>query len=88
MSAFVGTGQLLRLALRRDRTLLPVWIALFAGMGAISASATLGLYPTEQSRVIAATAANATPSLVAMYGPIYDPTSLGALSMLKMTVLG
>ncbi|MGV1037409.1 MAG: ABC transporter permease [Candidatus Nanopelagicales bacterium] len=88
MSEFIGTGPLLRLALRRDRILLPIWLALFAGMGAISASATVGLYPTEQSRVIAATAANATPSLVALYGPIYDATSLGALSMLKMTVMG
>lgn len=33
-------------------------------------------------------AANSTAALVALYGRIFDPTSLGALSMLKLSVLG
>ncbi|MEI8081331.1 MAG: hypothetical protein WCI74_05740 [Actinomycetes bacterium] len=88
MSTLTGTRALLRLALRRDRILLPVWILIFAGTAASSASATVGLYPTLESRIVAAQAANAMPALVAFYGPIDDPTSLGALSMLKMTVMG
>ena len=88
MRALTGTGQLLRLAIRRDRILLPVWIVVFAGTAAVSAAATVGLYPTVESRVATAEAANGTASLVAIYGRIYDPTSLGALSMLKMSVLG
>ncbi|MEI6622601.1 MAG: ABC transporter permease, partial [Actinomycetes bacterium] len=88
MSTLTGTGALLRLALRRDRILLPVWILVFAGTAASSASATVGLYPTVESRIVAARAANAMPALVAFYGPIDDPTSLGALSMLKLTVMG
>ena len=31
---------------------------------------------------------NSTPALVAMYGPIYDPTSLGAVSVFKIIGLG
>ena len=40
MSALTGTGQLVRLAVRRDRILLPAWIATFVVMVTFSASAT------------------------------------------------
>lgn len=82
-----GTGGLVRLALRRDRQLIPVWVGLFAVMAAFSASATAGLYPSEASRVQAATTINSTAAIVALYGPIYDPTSLGALSISKLTAV-
>ncbi|MFP5347949.1 MAG: ABC transporter permease [Actinomycetes bacterium] len=88
MSAFTGTTALVRLALRRDRVLLPVWLAVFVAMAASSAAATIGLYPTLPARLAAAEAANATPALVALYGPVYDPTSLGGIAMLKMTAFG
>lgn len=87
-TGLVGTGSLVRLALRRDRVLLPVWIAVFVVMAAVSASATVGLYPTVASRARAAMSVNNTPSLVALYGPVYDPTSLGAVAMIKMTGFG
>lgn len=95
MSSFTGTSVLLRLALRRDRILLPVWIVIFAGTAAASPSATVDFYPSVESRIVAAQAANNLASLVAFYGRlvafygrIEDPTSLGALSMLKMSVMG
>src|SRR5665811_741837 len=82
-----GTAALMRLALRRDRLLVPAWIGFFAAMVWFSASATVGLYPTEAVRIEAANTINSTASVVALYGPIYDPTSLGALSMTKMTAV-
>src|SRR5665811_696623 len=82
-----GTAALIRLALRRDRVLMPAWIVFFAATVWFSASATVGLYPSQASRIEAANTINATASMVALYGPIYDPTSLGALSMLKMTAI-
>jgi ABC-2 type transport system permease protein len=82
-----GTAALVRLALRRDRVLLPSWILFFAATVWFSASATVGLYPSQASRIQAANTINSTASMVALYGPIYDPTSLGALSMLKMTAI-
>ncbi len=85
---FEGTGALLRLGLRRDRLLLPAWISVLVLMVAGSARATVDLYPTVASRVQAANAINGTPSLVALYGRIYDRTSLGAVSLLKLSVLG
>ncbi len=88
MSALTGTWELVRLAVRRDRVMLPVWLAVFVLTAASSASATVGLYPSVSSRVEAAAGINDIPSLVALYGRIYDPTSLGALSMIKLSAMG
>lgn len=88
MSSFSGSWQLARLALRRDRVLLPVCIAAFVVMVTFSTSATVALYPTVESRVEAAAAINNMASLVALYGRVYDETSLGAVAMIKMTGLG
>ncbi|MCB5272779.1 hypothetical protein BJG92_00282 [Arthrobacter sp. SO5] len=82
---FAGTGTLVRLGLRRDRWLLPAWIAGFALVTYSTAEASAGLYPDVGSRVEAATALNATASMVALFGRIYDPASLGALSLIKYT---
>jgi len=86
--AFAGTGTLLRLAIRRDRWLLPAWVLALAAMAGFSASATANLYPDISSRVDAAEVINATPSLVALYGRVYDPTSIGSLALIKLTALG
>ena len=88
MSRFTGTWTLTRFALRRDRILLPVWILVFSLMTISSASATMALYPDVATRVMAASAVNDVPVAVAMYGRIWDPTSLGALSLLKMSAMG
>jgi polyether ionophore transport system permease protein len=88
MNAYAGTRALVRLALRRDRIMLPVWLAAFVLTAASSASATVGLYPTEPERVEAAAAINNAQAIVALYGRVYDPTSLGALAMIKLGGLG
>lgn len=87
MSGFAGTGAMLRLALRRDRVLLPVWVAVFVLSAWSSAAATIDLYPDEASRRAAVAAVNDLPSLLAFYGRVWEPT-LGALSMVKMTAMG
>jgi ABC-2 type transport system permease protein len=87
-SVLAGTGQMLRLALRRDRIMLPAWVLGIAGMATLSAQATVGLYPELPQRVQAAEAINGSAALIALYGRIYDPTSLGELSLFKMTAFG
>lgn len=82
-----GTVLLLRFALRRDRVLAPAWVLVLASMAVVSAAATGPLYASTAERVAAAEAINASPALVALYGPILDTGSLGELSMTKMTVL-
>lgn len=88
MSALTGGWQLTRFALRRDRVLTPAWIAAFVAVTVASASATMALYPDAQSRMLAAATINDVPVALAMYGRIWDPTSLGALSMFKLTGFG
>lgn len=78
-----GTRALLALALRRDRVLLPAWIIVFVVVAASSAASVVALYPTGASVAATALAVNGTPSLLALYGPIYDPTSVGALAIWK-----
>ena len=48
---FAGTGALVRLALRRDRIVLPMWIIVFAGIAVGSAQASIAVCPVVQSRV-------------------------------------
>lgn len=83
-----GTWGLLRFSLRRDRVLLPIWIAIVVVMAAFSAAAGSGLFPTMDDRRIAASAINDSPAFVAMLGRVYDPTSLGSLSLIKLTTFG
>jgi ABC-2 type transport system permease protein len=82
-----ASGQLIRLAVRRDRVLVPVWFAVLLLVCFASAASVPGLYPSEADRVKAAEAINASPGIVALYGPILDVRSLGELAMTKMTVL-
>ena len=88
MSSLVGTLALVRLALRRDRIILPVFAVVLVALVAASASATAALYPTSVSRAEAATAVNSSTAIMAMYGPIHDVTSLGALSTFKVGMMG
>ena len=88
MNDFAGTATLLRLALRRDRVILPVWILVFVSMAAGSAKASIDLYPDVASRLSAANTTNSSPALVSLYGRIFDPTSFGELSLFKLTSFG
>ena len=87
MNELNGTRALLATNLRRDKLLLPVCAATFAGVAGSSAAATIGLYPDAASRTPAAELLNATPALVAMFGRVYEP-SLGAIGLIKLTGLG
>lgn len=82
-----GTGLLLRFGLRRDRVLLPAWLLVLTATVVASAAATGPLYATTGERIAAAEALNASPAIVALYGPVLDTASLGELAMTKMTVL-
>ena len=88
MNDFVGTGTLVRLALRRDRVLLPIWIVVFAMTAAGSAKASMDLYTDPKALVDAAQTSNASPALVSLYGRIFDESSLGEVSLFKLTAFG
>ncbi len=78
---------LARTALRRDRLLASVWV-----LAARRRRLRLGgrhrvAVPDDADRVEAAEAINASPAIVALYGPILDVRSVGELAMTKLTVL-
>ncbi|MFF3084650.1 ABC transporter permease [Streptomyces nojiriensis] len=74
-----GTGALLRLALRRDRVMMPVW-TLVAALMVVSMPGSLGsVYATAAERARAAASMNANSSMRALYGPVFGD-SLGALT--------
>lgn len=83
-----GWGALLRLAVRRDRVLVPVWVAALVLSCVSSVRATVALYPDVASRIQAARGVNDNPALVAFYGPIPDVRSLGGVATFKLLLLG
>ncbi|WP_406266320.1 ABC transporter permease [Actinacidiphila glaucinigra] len=87
MNALTGTGTLTRLALRRDRVMIPAWVVPIALLVASTASAFGGLYdtPAERAGVAASTAGNG--SLRALYGPVFD-TGIGGLTAWRMMAFG
>ncbi|MEQ6899821.1 hypothetical protein [Nocardioides sp. YIM 152588] len=87
MSAVDGTTLLLRQNVRRDRVIVPGWLAVLSLMAYASASAVGSLFSTAQERLMLATSINGQPGLLALYGPILDPGSTGELAMSKLTVL-
>lgn len=78
-----GLGELIRLALRRDRIVLPAWIAALVVVAASAAAATTALYPTAEALAGAGSAIDTTPALLALYGPLHDTTSVAELAMWK-----
>ncbi|MER7888691.1 anibiotic ABC transporter [Micromonospora sp. NPDC094482] len=81
-SAYTGTTRLARLALRRDRVQLPVWILSTAALGAFASSAIDTQYPTEADRLAVLRVAVDTPGLL-MFRAAPTGTSDG-----QMTVFG
>jgi ABC-2 type transport system permease protein len=76
---------LLRLALRRDRVMLPVWILVVAGMVLSMPGALEQTYGTAAERADAMRSMNANSSMRALYSPVFGD-SVGALSAWRIGV--
>ncbi|MFC9898332.1 ABC transporter permease [Nocardia sp. NPDC127579] len=81
-SDFTGTGRLLRLFLRRDRIVLPLWVLLIGAMPAIQVASVKGLYTTQAELDRFALSLEGSPALAAMYGPVFN-SSLGSIGTWK-----
>ncbi|MDV6260295.1 ABC transporter permease [Rhodococcoides yunnanense] len=73
-----GTGALLRLYLRRDRLVLPLWVVLLGALPLLYAVSFEGLYPTAADRQAFYLGTVAVPAQAALVGPIFG-SDLGAL---------
>ncbi|KIE27671.1 ABC transporter permease [Streptomyces sp. MUSC 125] len=80
-----GTGTLVRFALRRDRLLIPVWIAVIALMVLSMPNALNSVYGAPAARVGLMRQMAANASLRAMVGPVFGD-SLGALTAWRIGV--
>ena len=87
MTTLAGTTLFLRHDLRRDRVVVPVWVAALVLMAYASAAATETLFASAEERRAIATSLGDQPALLALYGPVLDPGSAGELAMSKLTVL-
>ncbi|MGV4922869.1 ABC transporter permease [Streptomyces sp. BHT-5-2] len=82
-----GTGTLLRLALRRDRLMIPAWVLVLGLSVTAMGPAFASLYATAADRAQLAASMNAGGSLRALYGPVFGD-SLGGLVAWRMAGLG
>ncbi|MFE3521707.1 ABC transporter permease [Streptomyces sp. NPDC059161] len=74
-----GTGALLRLALRRDRVMLPVWALALGSLVASGAGTLEKVYTTAAQRADVADSTGRNGSLRALYGPVFGD-SVGGLT--------
>ncbi len=85
--ALVGTGTLVRLALRRERISLAIWICAICITVIASFPTLADLYPDQASRDAIAGGIAGTPAFVVMTGPVQS-TSLGGLTAWRYGVIG
>ncbi|MFJ4785623.1 ABC transporter permease [Streptomyces sp. NPDC088794] len=85
MTTFTGTGVLLRFSLRRDRVMIPVWVAVNTLM-VLSIPGTLkSTYATAADRADLLHQVATNSSFRALIGPVFDD-SLGALTAWRVGV--
>ena len=82
-SLFAGTLGMLRLYLRRDRIILPLWVLLLSlPLATVYVASIEKVYPGQAARAALAASIMASPAQRALYGPIYND-SLGATGVWK-----
>ncbi|HZE18044.1 MAG TPA: ABC transporter permease, partial [Mycobacterium sp.] len=82
-SAFSGTLGMLRLYLRRDRIVLPLWVLLLSvPLATVYVGSVEKVYPDRAARAMFAATIMASPAQRALYGQVYND-SLGAVSIWK-----
>jgi ABC-2 type transport system permease protein len=82
-----GTGTLLRLALRRDRIMMPIWVIVLGGSFSSVGKSLSSLYDTAAQRAELAASMNGNSSLRAVYGPVFND-SVGGLVTWRMVGFG
>jgi ABC-2 type transport system permease protein len=83
VNSLSGTGALARLAVRRDRIMLPVWIYVLTIFVVSTGYSFKNLYKTPASREAIAAGISHDPVTLALAGPLYG-TSIGALTAYKV----
>src|ERR1700761_8172644 len=85
--ALTATGALTKLALRRDRVMLPVWVYVVVIGVASNAYTFAKLYKTASSRAALVASGNGNPALLFLYGRL-NGSSVGSLTAWRYGVWG
>jgi ABC-2 type transport system permease protein len=83
MKTITGTGALVRLILRRDRIILPLWVVVLGLLPVAIANTLADLFPTVAERQSYLAIVIANPALTALYGHAFG-SSLGALTAWRL----
>ncbi len=86
-NSLTGTATLVRLALRRDRVVLPVWVLSIGALVLVTGAEIGGLYDTAAQRAALAASTAGDASLRALYGQLYD-TGSGGLTAWRIGAFG
>ncbi|MEV6041261.1 ABC transporter permease [Nonomuraea sp. NPDC052116] len=86
MNALTGTGTLIRLALRRDRVLMPLWIFYVVLIAAVFVEAFNGAYPTAEARQAYYETSIHSRAFIFAYGAL-NGSSLGEMIAWRTGVL-
>lgn len=81
--SLAGSGVLARLAARRDRIILPVWLYVVTILVVSTGYSFKGLYKTPASREAIAAGISHNAATLALGGPLYG-SSIGALTVYKV----
>jgi ABC-2 type transport system permease protein len=81
--ALAGTPSLVRLILRRDRFVLPLWVLSLALLPVAIANTMYDLYPTGAERQSYIDIVTSTPTFLALYGHAFGH-SLGAITAWRL----
>ena len=85
-SSLTGTLGLLRLYLRRDRIVLPLWVLLLSvPLASVYIGSVETVFPTAAQRAVFAASIMASPAQRALYGNVYND-SVGAVGIWKAGV--
>lgn len=87
MSGFTGTGQLVRLALRRDRVRIPVWVLAVAAVTYLTAVAEADLYTTQAAIDAYAGLSESSPVAIAFAGPPIGLHTLPGIVVYEMSLM-
>lgn len=88
MSTLAGTGAMVRLALRRDRVRLPLWVVGIVALLMSSVASVTSLYASDAERASYTSAVGSNPVAVIMGGPGAGLPSLGGVVVFEVAVVG
>lgn len=87
-SAVTGTRKMVRLALRRDRITIPLWLVGVLTVVASTVGAFANLYPDVPSRLQFAQTVAGNPTFRALAGKMFDGSTIGGLTAWRVSALG